>query len=188
MTKPFEARLSKPKVVLYLAISLMFLALTYWVIFDYTPSSTSKLDSFKQSIFTYLSPILAGLMLYCTVKFSKMLFDNSVWLSINKDGLMWKSVSDKIIPWDQIAGLREKTIKHNKFIEVVLKNSDLFTNKGGVLGFLAKLEKQKSFLLNAGVLNCTREEVFDAVTSHWLKYQEFVTSAGSENKFNGLEF
>ena len=132
-----EIKLSKNKILLLLAGSLMFVVLGICFIINPEEFVTS-VYRYKASIFIVgtLSVIFFGA---CAVYGIKKLFDNTSGLIINQEGIIDNSngTSIGLINWTDILSIQTKQVASTKFLLVLVNDPDKYLNRA--TGFKKKL-------------------------------------------------
>jgi hypothetical protein len=129
-SKPIEIKLSKAKLILMFLGCLMFVVLG--VLFIKDPGKYKSIIM-RSPTFIFIAGC-AGVIFFGVIAFYliKKLKDKSYGLIISEEGISDNSsgVSAGYIPWTDIILIRESKIVNQKLINIVVKNPQVYINRG----------------------------------------------------------
>ena len=171
--KQIEIPISKNKLILMILGSIIFVALSFWLIIVRPPVLYfNKADSAPIDIIVSIAGILFfGL---CLIFIAKKLSDNNPGLVINGDGITDNSsgISAGLIPWKDINEITKETIANQDFLVIKVNNPEEYINRQtGLIKRKAMEMNYRSFgspiNISANGLKCNLSELYMIINNRF---------------------
>ncbi len=106
---------------------------------------------------------------------------------MNKDGLMWRRFSEKIVPWSDVEKIDEMQVKSSKFVVVYLKEGIFEKYCQNWQMKLPKFFRGKKISISTGLLDVKHDEALNAARG-WLNQAYRLPANNPDDIFKNLEF
>jgi len=170
-----EIPLSKSKLILTFAGSLLFVGLGIWFVLKPTTFANPILHSPRIVFVVGLAAILFfGL---CAIIIFRKLFDQRMGLIINSEGITDNSsgVSSGLIVWSNITGISTAQIQSQRFILIMVTNPEKYieAQTGSFKKRMMKINYrmyQTPVCISANGLQCNFDELYQGITENFQKF------------------
>jgi hypothetical protein len=176
MNEPVKIQLSRSKLTLMLAGSIIFVGLGGYFMINPEKFISSFFGSTKIIFISGLASVL--FFGYVGYSISKKIFDKSPGLVISDDGINdnSSSVGAGFIPWSDINEIRDTIIANQKFINLIVNNPQFYIDRqpNAWKRWIMK-RNYASFGTEIGIsangLNCNYEDLKSLLQRHLQEYK-----------------